>query len=470
MYEQIASVSPRDSIEKDIKRVEELVERYHHRLDFNQPIGKIENYLVGNHKDPYTPYFCGGAKDQYKLLAQTSITNWLPLITDTYTKSLIVQNISCKNTELTKTLWYIWQMNNLHANQSLVHRAAINYGYGYVLVLPSSVGYPLIKAYSPVQLYARYSLGDDTYPKIAIIYKGENDDNEKIYQVIDEKYSTDYISTNQGFKKINKPDKHNLGFVPIIKFKECQSTTDTLGLIAPLIPIQDRINDIVFSVSVAIQFASFRQKYAVGADYACKTHLVYDKEGDCKEQKCEPVSPFSLAPDTFLLSSSPETKFGEFSQTALKDHHEAYIYAVKSLASIAQIPAHLLLGDISNISVEALAAAESPMQKKIGEYEILFASSWTQVLTLAATIQGFQVNEPLSISWKNSEVRSLSQIADALGKIATMLEVPKTELWSMIPGISEEQIQKWRIAKEKEDSIKSLDNLLIDKDNQDNDT
>jgi hypothetical protein len=38
----------------------------------------------------------------------------------------------------------------------------------------------------------------------------------------------------------------------------------------------------------------------------------------------------------------------------------------------------------------------------------------------------------------------LAQVADALGKIATMLAVPVEALWSRIPGVTATDIAEWR--------------------------
>jgi hypothetical protein len=38
----------------------------------------------------------------------------------------------------------------------------------------------------------------------------------------------------------------------------------------------------------------------------------------------------------------------------------------------------------------------------------------------------------------------MSQMADALGKIATQLHVPAEKLWELIPGISRSTVQEWQ--------------------------
>ena len=46
--------------------------------------------------------------------------------------------------------------------------------------------------------------------------------------------------------------------------------------------------------------------------------------------------------------------------------------------------------------------------------------------------------------WEDIESRSLSQAADALGKIASQLKVPPALLLDMVPGLSKTQADEWR--------------------------
>ena len=51
------------------------------------------------------------------------------------------------------------------------------------------------------------------------------------------------------------------------------------------------------------------------------------------------------------------------------------------------------------------------------------------------------------VTWADTSVRSLAEAADALGKMATMLEIPAKGLWSMIPGADKATIEEWAAMK-----------------------
>jgi HPt (histidine-containing phosphotransfer) domain-containing protein len=112
---------------------------------------------------------------------------------------------------------------------------------------------------------------------------------------------------------------------------------------------------------------------------------------------------------------------------------------------VTQTPAHELLGSLANLSAEALAAARASLSAKVEERKHSFGESWEQTLRLAAHINGdadaardFQSQ----VRWKDTEIRSLAQAADALGKLATMLGVPVELLWEKIPSWTQQDVER----------------------------
>jgi hypothetical protein len=48
--------------------------------------------------------------------------------------------------------------------------------------------------------------------------------------------------------------------------------------------------------------------------------------------------------------------------------------------------------------------------------------------------------------WRDTESRSLAQVADALGKLVMSLGVPPQELWEKIPGVTQSEVRRWKAA------------------------
>jgi len=53
-------------------------------------------------------------------------------------------------------------------------------------------------------------------------------------------------------------------------------------------------------------------------------------------------------------------------------------------------------------------------------------------------------------------VSSLAQSADALGKFAVALDVPKEGMWSRIPGVTQAEIDEWHSIKDRLDKEAQL--------------
>ncbi|QNQ90727.1 phage portal protein [Corynebacterium poyangense] len=151
-----------------------------------------------------------------------------------------------------------------------------------------------------------------------------------------------------------------------------------------------------------------------------------------------------LAQDDILVAEDPEVKFGVLDATLLDPFVNAWRSDIEALAAVSQTPAHALTGQLVNLNAEALAAARSPLTQKVYERQMSAAASYSRLIRTAGAIIGDDTiadDEFLRVTWQDMEIRSMSQAADALGKIATMLGVPARCLWGRIPGWSARSLQ-----------------------------
>jgi len=74
------------------------------------------------------------------------------------------------------------------------------------------------------------------------------------------------------------------------------------------------------------------------------------------------------------------------------------------------------------------------------------------MLRLAVALEGdeeYASDHTGRVTWQDMEIRSISQAADALGKMAIQLGVPPTALWSRVPGVEKTDVAEWiRLAEE----------------------
>lgn len=152
-----------------------------------------------------------------------------------------------------------------------------------------------------------------------------------------------------------------------------------------------------------------------------------------------------LSVEDLLISTSHETKFGVLPASPLKPQIEATDADLRLLAAITQTPPHHLLGLSSNLQAEALAAAESGLQRKSFDFRTNAGEFHEQMARLAAMAEGDMKTAAafdLQVRWKDTESRSMTQAADSLGKLAVQLKVPVEMLWERIPGWTDDDVQR----------------------------
>jgi len=390
-----------------------------------------------------------GAKQEYLHLAKRAITNWTPLVPDTYSKGLFVDGFRPANAADNAAPWSYWQANGMDARQNVVHRGALEYGTSYTLILPGTLQsrrVPVMRPLSPLRSAAWYRDEDDEFPEIGLRRKGETIDGTRLIELYDKTSVYTFAKPKDSDNwLLGGVEEHGLGVTPFVRFRD-RLDGEAVGVVKPLINLNDRVNEVVFATLVALQYASFRQRWATGLA------IPEDDDGN-------PLEPFQAAVDRLWIADSEGARFGDFAQTEVQGHLSIYDSTVRTLAAVAQISPNILTGDLVNLSAEALAQMESQTQGKISEYETIFGESWESAFRLAALAAGDTAaanDTSAQVRWRDTEARSLAQTVDALGKMAQMLQVPVEALWEKIPGITDQDVTYWRSLRESQDVLGAL--------------
>jgi hypothetical protein len=403
----------------------------------SDPLAVIEAYMAGNHSSVYVPKT---ARREYKWLMDRSRVNILPLVIDTLAQSLYVVGYRPARSSENAAPWEIWQENRMDARQSGVHRAALTYGISFVIGLPGDPA-PVLKARSPRDLTALYAdVVDDEWPQFAL----ERTPVPGVFRMYDATHIYDLVRDKNGEFKVTGVAEHGFGVTPVVRFLNRYDLDGRLtGEVQPLIPLQDQINFTTFGLLMAQQYAAFRQRWVTGMAIP-------------EDEKGQPIEPLNVAVNRLLVAEDPDTKFGEFGQSDLSGYINSRESTLRHMATISQVPPHNLLGQMANLSAEALVAAESGQQRKVNERKASFGESWEQVLRMAAAFDGDEsaaTDMNAQVVWRDTEARSLSSTVDALGKLAQMLGVPAQELWDQVPGVSSQDVDRWKAAAAAGDSL-----------------
>ena len=206
----------------------------------------------------------------------------------------------------------------------------------------------------------------------------------------------------------------------------------TPGEVEPFIPVAGRIDQTTFDRLVVQRFASWVVRTIAGMAKP-------DDDTDFQAEKLR------LQVEDILVAEDPDTKFGSLPATPMDGFIKAAESDIQALAAVSQTPAHELLGQMANLSAEALVAARASLNRKVEERKHAFGQSWEQTLRLAARVMGDLEGArdmQAQVRWRDMETRSLAQAADALGKIAQMLGVPVEMLWERIPGWTDQDVKR----------------------------
>ncbi len=394
-------------------------------------LGRVRRYLNGDHDPVYTPR---GANTEYAEIARKSITNWLPLISKTYVQSLFVDGYRPARAADNAAAWSDWQANGMDARQTVTTASAIEYGYAYGLTLPSAGPNPYMRPLSALKAQAWYEDDEDEFPAFGIRIKGRSVNGAELYEAFDDENVYTLRIGDDGKIILAATEAHGLGVTPLVRFRNRLDDTP-VGIVEPLIPVQDRVNETVFVLMMSLQYAAHRQRWATGLA------IPVDPDTD------EPVGSFSAAVDRLWVSDNPEAKFGEFGQTDPRGTLESYTSAVRTMSALGQVSPNVLTGDINNLSAEALAALSDQTRKQSGQFETILGESYEQWLRLtrhAAGDRAGALDLSAEVRWRDNEARALAATVDALGKMVTMLQVPPTAIWEKIPGVTDGDIERWK--------------------------
>lgn len=429
----------------------------------------VREYLAGNQRLPYMPR---KAVPEFEEMAQRSINNWLPLVSDTFVKRLFVDGYRPSGTEENSAPWEFFQANRLDARQTIVHRGAVEYGTAFVRVLPGvkhGKSMPVITPLSPLNSIAWYNDDDDEFPYLAANRLNDRIDGAVQLELYDDvnvytftrEATEEHVApgANDGagapIRTLETHDwtltdvkRHGLGVVPFVRFRDTLDERHD-GMIYPLIPDQERINEVVFAIHMALQYGVFRQRYASGL------FLETDEAGNV-------LNPFQAGADRLWVTDQPDAKFGEFAQTQISDHLNAYTKAVQTLAAHGQIDPNLLTGDVINVSSEALGSMQDSTTQRLNVLKMVFGEAWEQVFRLAALAAGdteAAEDESAQTRWRDDTAHEFLTSVQGLALLVDKLDVPPEALWDKVPGMTDQDVQKWRDAAAKHDTADPMAQL-----------
>lgn len=366
------------------------------------------------------------ADQEEKYLADLAETPWLNLVVTTVAQQLVGELVRSSARTDVSAVWTPWLRNRMPSRQRAIHRAALAYGYAYTVVLPGDTG-AVIRGYSPRDMYAVYADPvEDEYPMYYLRVRGNH------YIVVDEE-AVYTLGMERGELTFIDYKLHNVGVCPAIRYSnQIDLEGRTPGEVEPFIPIAKRINKTTFDRLLVQHHSSWKVRTATGLEEP-------KDEADAARRKM-------ILRQNDILTGGEGVQFGTLDETSPEGLIKAGETDVETLAAVSQTPAHALTGKMINLSADAITEARAMLDLKAGERKVGFGDSHVQTLRLASHIEGRTEDAEdftLVMDFADLQSRSMSQAADALGKLATMLGIPPEKLWDRVPGITPDIAATW---------------------------
>lgn len=398
-----------------------------------------------------------GAPDEVMVMSRSSRVNVLPIVVNSLVQSMFVEGFrpGPDSDETSNELWHVWQENRMNRKQTGIHRAAVAYGASYAVVLPGDP-VPVIRGASPRAMTVLYG-EDEDWPMMAL-----EPLDRKLWRLYDEEavYHFEAGDDGSGFEFIDA-NPHGMSHTPVVRFLDeedldrddeptgavrFRSATDetTAGQVAPLMPLQDQIDLTTFSLQIAQHYGAFRQRYVIG--------WVAENEAEQLRASASKLWAIDEDPD--------DVQIGEFNQSDLSGYIESREASLRHAATLSQTPIHELTGELVNLSAEALAAAEAGHDRKVGERKTLAGESHEQVFQLVGELIDVEVPADSQVVWRDTSARAFAATVDGLGKLTQMLGVPPQELWERIPGVTQQDVERWKAIAEQGGAFEQLTAML----------
>lgn len=318
----------------------------------------------------------------------------------------------------------VWMANDMDFQMEEFLSNAATYGEAYLLVGPEDeeTGEPTITQehpklchvfadpVRPTRSLAGIRLWKDIYlgRTVVVLYLPDRT-IAGVGPANNESVAASVAFVNGGFKLLSDTP-NDLGEVNLVR---CQWRADGKAEAEGSFSIQDRINHMILDRLVITKSQAYRQRWVTGGQIA--------QTGKKGKSGVDQKPPFDPGADTLWHVPAPDAKFGDFDQVDIKQILEAVRDDVIDFAALQQLPAHYLMGRMSNVGGDTLTQAESGHKLRTQARQRSVGWALEKAMRLVFKYKGMTEKAKeldAEVIWGDAEIRSLAEVADASVKYA----------------------------------------------------
>jgi len=404
--------------------VDRLVRRI---LSRQQRYDRLEDYFLGDHP---LPNIDQRSVHAFRSMQEMSRTNYSELVTMAPVERMQIIGFRFGETDTADSeASRFWQANEMDGQSVLLHLLCSVFGDAYALVAPQDpvedLGVPAITVEDPRycavemdpsrpgRVMAALKIWEDQiigkvlavlYLPDRIVYYAGPDVADIVD--LDVVTLTGRLLSNpaSAFREAGRAT-NTIGVVPMVRFMWRPTLGDSsYGESESVLDIQDRINTEICNRLVISRAQAYKQRLITGI-----------KLPDTKAGKKPPFDPGA---DMLWAVQDPNAKIFEFKEADISQLLAAVRDDVGDMAAVTKTPPHYLLGEVVNVSGDALKAAETGLVSKVRQRMRTIGPSWEKVIRLCFryTANPKSTEQVANVLWADPESKSRAELADAMAK------------------------------------------------------
>ncbi len=424
-------------------RAGELRDRIYERLAARRPqVEKDEKYYRGDQPLSFaTKEWREANAARYSGFSD----NWCGTVVNAEAERLDPIGVAGIDRKAAELLWDALRRNEFDAQFSQAVVTSLTTARAFVMVWADRDGEPLVTVEHPAHVEIEYDWEnprlrvaalktwiDEKFEYATLYTKDEvfkwerdrqelkNDREAQAEQARAHAGSGGGWQERRGGRDDSWPVRNPLGAVPVVELPNRPTLLgEPVSEIRGVQPMQDAINLLWAYLFLAADYASMPARVAL-ATAPPKIPIIDKTNGNVIGER--PVEMKDLAEKRLLFFSGENAKIDEWEAARLDVFTNTIEIGVGHIAAQTRTPPHYLVANkgLSNLSGDALTAAEIGLVQKANEFITFTNPAIRELLRLIALVlnQGglAEAARLATVVWKNREIRSESQMADALVK------------------------------------------------------
>lgn len=375
-------------------------------------IGNLNDYYEGDHLLEQL-----GLAIPPELRKFTVFLAWPRTVVDAVEQRLDVQGFRMPGQSADRSLWDVWQYNNMDERQTFAHTDSLALSRSYICVGTNDEDpeYPIITVESPDQMIA---VRDPRTHRVRAALRSYDPDGglDKRATLYLPNQTRWLIRDGQNWVDEFDPDEHNLGTVPVVPMvnrnratRRRNASIEGVSEMADIIPLADSAARALTNLQLVQETLAVPQRYILGAS-----------KGDFVDQNGNPLSVWESYFGGILAAGNAGGKAGQFDAAEISNFENAMNMYARLGSGVSGLPIEYFGLNTQNApSAEGQRAGETRLIKKAERKQVSFGHSWESVQRLVMRFRDGEWNPDarrMETIWRDAGTPTIAQVNDAVVK------------------------------------------------------